>query len=129
MNSIYLNRLSKEEYHSLIKKLHIIQQGKCFICGQDIDLEMHKTNIDHIVPLNTGGKDNEQNFALTHTSCNESKQDANLTVARAIHKLKIIQDKVQDAENRAASLKDLLIEVGGSKYSLSYKIVNMFTIR
>ena len=87
-----------------------MQNGCCYICQQPIDLSLHKTNIDHIVPLNTGGKDNESNFALTHENCNKSKQDAHLCVGRALHRLTLLQDKVQKTENRAASLKDLLEE-------------------
>jgi hypothetical protein len=122
MISQYLRKLTNEEYQSLTARLHTIQNGKCFICGQDIDLELHNTNIDHIIPLNTGGKDNDENFALTHESCNKSKQDANLEVARALHRLKKVQESVSRSENRAASLKDVLKEYGGSLYDFSYKI-------
>jgi len=122
MASKYLSSLSADKYKELTARLHHIQNGKCFICGQDIDLDLHKTNIDHIVPLSNKGKDNEDNFALTHESCNKSKQDANLTVARSLHKLKIIQDRVFEEEHRAASLKDLLSEIGGSRFDFKYKV-------
>ena len=122
MVSQYLRKLSSDEYKQLTLKLHKMQNGCCFICQQPIDISIHTTNIDHIVPLNTGGKDNESNFALTHESCNKSKQDAHLCVARALHRLKVIQDSVQKKENRAASLKDLLISENGSQYEFSFKI-------
>lgn len=122
MASQYLRKLSGEEYKQLTQKLHKMQNCCCFICQQPIDLSIHSTNIDHIVPLNTGGKDNESNFALTHEPCNKSKQDAHLCVARALHRLKVIQDGVQKKENRAASLKDLLFSEEGSKYDFTYKI-------
>lgn len=122
MASKYLNGLSGEDYKALTLRLHHIQNGKCFICGQDIDLEIHKTNIDHIIPLSTKGKDNEDNFALAHESCNKSKQDANLNVARSLFKLKKIQDEIFDTEHRAASLKDLLDREGGSKYDFKYRV-------
>jgi hypothetical protein len=122
MISQYLKKLTNEQTQALRLQLHTIQNGKCFICGKDIDLSLHTVNIDHIVPLNTGGKDNDTNFALTHESCNKSKQDANLAVARALHRLKNIQEKVHKAENRAASLKDVLNEYGGSLHDFSYKI-------
>ena len=93
MASKYLSSLSADKYKELTIKLHHIQNGKCFICGQDIDLDLQTTNIDHIVPLSNKGKDNEDNFALTHENCNKSKQDANLNVARSLFKLKKIQDK------------------------------------
>ena len=122
MASKYLNSLSKVDYQALTDRLFHIQNGKCFICGQDIDLTLQETNIDHIVPLSTKGKDNEDNFALTHESCNKSKQDANLNVARSLFKLKKIQDVVFQNEHRAASLKDLLLSVGGSKFDFKYRI-------
>lgn len=122
MASIYLRNLSSEDYKNLSIKLHNIQKGCCYICQQPIDLDIHSTNIDHIVPLNTGGKDNESNFAITHESCNKSKQDAHLSVARALHRLKVIQDRVSKSENRAASLKDLLLKEDGSKYNFQYKV-------
>lgn len=122
MNSKFLSQLSSEEYAELTKELHTIQNATCYICGKSIDLDLHKTNIDHIIPLANKGKDDKNNFALTHESCNKSKQDANLTIARSLYKLKFIQDDVQKRENRLASLKDLLSQEGGAKYVFKYKI-------
>ncbi|KAA6308229.1 hypothetical protein EZS27_040094, partial [termite gut metagenome] len=50
MVSKYLNSLSKSDYEALTAKFHNIQNQKCFICGEVIDLKLHTTNIDHIVP-------------------------------------------------------------------------------
>ena len=122
MHSPYLDKLSNTEYQALTNRLFNIQRGKCYICQQDIDLATQKTQIDHIIPISLSGKDNETNFAVTHASCNESKQDANLCVARSLHRLMRIQDDVEKREKRAASLKDLLIFEGGSKYNLRYRI-------
>ncbi len=124
MHSLYLGRLSEEERSTLLNKLYQIQNGKCYICGQDIDLDIQQYNIDHIIPLNGNprGNDDESNFALTHDSCNKSKSDANLTIARSLHRLKNIQNHVQKEDNRAASLKDVLLEIDGSKYDFHYKL-------
>jgi hypothetical protein len=123
MSSKYLASLSKEEDGTLRKKLHEIQNGKCFICMDEIDMALHTTNIDHIVPLAAkGAKDAEENFALAHESCNKSKQDSNLNIARMLHRLKKIQDLANRSEGKSASLKDVLEYHGGSKHDFSYKI-------
>lgn len=124
IHSQFLNKLTSADYVALKKELHQIQNGKCFICGEDIDLDLQETNIDHIVPLAGKGKDDKSNFALTHESCNKSKQDANLEIARVLAKLKRIQNNVQSNENRSASLKDVLIEEKGSLFEFKYKIEN-----
>lgn len=122
MSSKFLSSLSKEEDLSLRKKLHQIQNRKCYICQDPIDLDLHTTNIDHIVPLAAKGKDAEENFALTHEPCNKSKQDSNLKIARMLHGLKKIQEDIQRGEGRSASLKDVLAYYGGSKYDFSHRI-------
>ena len=122
MASKYLSSLSRDDYNSLSKKLHSIQNKQCFICEEEIDLALQKTHIDHIIPLANRGKDIEENFALTHENCNTSKQDSNLKIARILQKLKKINDKTQDDENRSASLKHVLKHYGGSKYDFSFEI-------
>ena len=122
MNSKFLSQLTSNEYKELTDELYNIQNRICFICGNRIDLDIQETNIDHIIPLANKGKDEKENFALTHASCNKSKQDADLNVARSLHKLKQIQEEVQKKENRAASLKDLLLYEQGSQFKFQYKI-------
>lgn len=98
-----------------------IQNHKCFICEKEIDLDVSKTNIDHIKPLVNGGKDDVSNMALTHEHCNKSKQDADLIVAKKLAVLTKIME--QASENKETpSLKHVLKYYGGSKYSFNYKI-------
>lgn len=122
MASKYLSSLSKEDYDTLTKKLWNIQNYKCFICEEEIDLNLNSTNIDHIKPLANKGKDAEENFALTHENCNKSKQDANLKIAKVLAKLKKIQDDVHTKSQHGASLKDVLEYYGGSKYEFKFTI-------
>lgn len=122
MPSKYLSSLSQAEYDSLTQKLLKIQSGICFICCEPIDLTLHTTNIDHIIPLANRGKDSEDNFAVTHESCNKSKKDADLNIARILNKLQKIQDQIQQTEKRSASLRHILAAYNGSKYDFKYKI-------
>ena len=120
-NSKLLDGLSSEQYTALTKKLWTIQNHKCFICGEEIDLDLNPTNIDHIKPLVTGGKDDESNMAVTHENCNKSKQDADLEVARSMAQLSKIF-KTAEENHETPSLKHVLAHFGGSRFDFSYKI-------
>ena len=125
MASKYLAALTDDEYNTLTTKLLGIQNNICYICQDAIISDLHGTNIDHIVPLVNKGKDSEENFAVTHESCNKSKQDSDLRIARTLATLRKIQKNVSEKDNtRSASLEDVLICFGGSKYEFKYKIEN-----
>ena len=70
MGSLFLNKLSKEDRIELISSLLQSQNGNCFICTKEVDLEVHanQIDIDHIEPTKLGGKDGPENFAVTHLS-------------------------------------------------------------
>ena len=80
MASKYLSSLTAEKRAELHVRLLKRQGGVCFICEDPLDLELHsgKLDVDHIDPLAVDGLDAENNFALTHSSCNRSKGAANL---------------------------------------------------
>jgi len=118
MGSLYLNKLTHDEKEELKNKLLEIQNSKCFICEEPIDLKIHSVQIDHVIPIKLNGQDDPSNFALTHSSCNESKQDADLRIARILSKFNKIRNNCL-RENRGANLSDILSEYGGSKYEIS----------
>lgn len=120
-NSKYLDSLGVDGKKALSKKLLEIQNHKCFICGEIIDLDINKTNIDHIKPLALGGKDDPSNFAITHEHCNKSKQDADLEVAKRLFQLNRIIRTATD-KKETPSLKHVLIENGGSRFGFRYKV-------
>src|SRR5258708_37031606 len=105
MASLYLNKLTPAERRTLIEKLHAAQQGSCFICERPIDLKLHAdtVDIDHVEPLTLGGKDGEENFALTHAACNRSKQASDLRVARVLARFDRIRAMCAE-QNRGPNL-------------------------
>ena len=105
-------------------RLHEAQGGLCFICETAIDLDVQgaSLDIDHVEPISLGGKDDETNFALTHDSCNRSKQASDLRIARVLARFAHIQEAVRFAESRGANLSDILSRYGGSRHELGFKL-------
>ena len=124
MISKYLNSLNETQRKELEEKLHSKQGGKCHICDDPIELGINQVDIDHIIPLNLGGKDTENNFALTHSSCNREKQDTNLEVAKTIHVFKKIEKETIDTSKVLPDLSNILNKFGGSKFSFKFKTEN-----
>lgn len=126
MASLFLSRLSPEKRKELVARLHESQGAVCFICERPIDLlaQANSLDIDHVEPLNVGGKDDETNFALTHDSCNRSKQASNLRIARLIARFERIQGEVRASEGRGANLSDVLGRSGGALHALNFKAVD-----
>lgn len=127
-HSPYLSSLDAEKRRHLEKRLLDRQGGKCFICDDVVDLVLHKgqLDIDHIDPLALNGLDAENNFALTHASCNRSKGADNLEVARRLKEFERLQDAAQKAGKRGANLGDVLERHGGSKAFLRLRRVGDF---
>ena len=119
MGSLYLNKLDNQQRQELIVRLLGSQMGNCFICGKGVDLVVHGTaiDIDHIEPTTVGGKDGPENFAVTHESCNRSKQSSDLRVARILASFDQVAESIAD-QNRGPNLGDILKQNDGGKFEL-----------
>lgn len=119
-HSAYLSSLNNEARQQLEARLHARQSGVCFICDKPIDLKLQKgqLDIDHIDPLAKDGLDAENNFALTHASCNRSKGAANLEVARRLAEFEELQEQAARRGQRGANLGDVLARHAGSVHDL-----------
>ena len=115
--SRYLASLAPDQRTKLEQRLVTRQTGRCFICDEPIDLMLHKgqLDIDHIDPLIEDGLDAENNFALTHASCNRSKGAANLEIARRLAEFERLQTQAQESGKRGANLGDVLARHSGAK--------------
>ena len=124
--SKYLATLTDEQWQQLEQRLHDRQTKCCFICGKTIDLvlQQDQLDIDHIDPLAEDGLDAENNFALTHASCNRSKGASNLQVARRIADFDRLQEDASQAGRRGANLGDVLRRYGGAKARLRLRAGN-----
>lgn len=122
-HSQYLSGLDADQRSQLEQKLWKRQTERCFICDDRIDLVLHKgqLDIDHIDPLLEEGLDGENNFALTHESCNRSKGAANLIIARRIAEFERLQEEAQKAGKRGANLGDILEKHGGAILKMRLK--------
>ena len=118
--SKYLASLTDEKRSDLHRRLWERQGRVCFICDGEIDLHLHDgdLDIDHIDPLAADGLDAENNFALTHSSCNRSKGASNLEIARRMSTFERLQEEARNGGKRGANLGDLLATYGGSTESL-----------
>lgn len=118
VHSPFLAGLTADERSELEGRLHTRQSRACFICEKtiDLDLQADQLEIDHVIPVATSGKDEENNFALTHEHCNRRKSASDLRVARVLARFDRIVQKAN--RDRGAHLGDVLAEFGGATKSL-----------
>ena len=118
-----LAALDKEARTALERRLLERQTGKCFICDDPIDLVLHdgQLDIDHIIPLTDHGPDEDNNFALVHSSCNRSKGASDLRVARRMAEFDRLQTEARRHGERGANLGHVLERHGGARAKLKLR--------
>jgi HNH endonuclease len=132
-HSLHVSRLKPEQRRELEDRLYARQNGVCFICEDPIDLELQRKalEIDHIIPIAAEGKDDENNFALVHESCNRRKSASNLEVARILCKFYRIETEANAEPERAgqgANLGHVLKAFGGAEEAL-HMVIDKKTVR
>lgn len=120
VHSLFLSKLKPDQRRELVNRLHVRQNGVCFICEKPIDLDLQRDalEIDHIIPIAADGKDEENNFALTHEPCNRRKGSSDLRVARVLERFSRIEQEASGGDGRGANLGHVLQAYGGAKESL-----------
>ena len=115
--------ITAEQRADLQVRLLELQSGKCYICDEPIDLEIHNgsLDIDHIESFIEGGANEANNYALTHQSCNRSKGAMDVRVARRVKEMEKLHQQARHAGNRGANLNDVLEKYGGGKARLRIK--------
>lgn len=103
----------------LITKLYNIQGGVCFIGEEPLNLTKDKLEIDHIIPRAKGGKDYENNYAVTCEYHNRNKLDSDLRIARCMARYEKIKELQSQKGPNRPNLGDFLNEIGGGKYEIS----------
>jgi hypothetical protein len=94
------------------------QNNCCFICEKPLDATIDSIEIDHIIPRSKGGKDDDNNFAATHATCNRNKSDSDLRVARCLSKYEQVKETVGTQTPNRPNLADFLELFNGGKYDL-----------
>ncbi len=116
--SLGLRQLTEAQRQKTINDLWQSQAGRCIISGREIDVTLHRAelDIDHIIPTRDGGKDDILNWALTFAHANRSKQASDLRVARILSRLEDMRATVDDA--RGLNLGHILDRIGGAVHPL-----------
>lgn len=81
------------------EKFRILKNGICNECGCDVG---NSFDVDHIIPLETGGKDDESNFQLLCKPCHKLKTKQDVKI---ISKVRSVRQKHEGAKVPKQSIK------------------------
>lgn len=92
-----------KKYDDTIAQLLSARGDKCAICGEPMGRDM---SVDHITPRTRGGRDEIQNFQLTHIKCNSEKGEKTTAEARrAALERQRAKEMEEEKEKRKAELR------------------------
>ena len=124
VHSIYLSKLNNVQRTELVRRLWDGQSHRCFLCDEQVDLDLHEIHIDHIIPILHRGADDPINFAVMHANSNETKAATNLESARLLSRFAKLQEAARAANGRGATLREILGAAGGETRPIKIKIVD-----
>ena len=116
-----LDSFSKEERRDLIQRLYHNQSEKCYVCNKEIDLAVHKVDVDHIKALDRDGPDDESNWGLTHDGCNRSKGTRDLQLQRILCEFRSHVEKHTN-NGGTLTLNEALQELAPERQEVGYRI-------
>lgn len=116
-----LDDLTQDARQELIRKLYDAQGGKCYVCAKEMNLSVHKVDIDHILALDRSGPDDESNWGLTHDNCNRSKGTRDLQLQRILVEFRDHVDKYT-TRGSTLTLDEALSELSPERQEVGYII-------
>ena len=63
-------------------RLFQIHEGICHICGQKIDGIRERWDVEHVLPLELGGEETDENRKPAHYSCHKGKTKDDVRMIR-----------------------------------------------
>jgi len=116
-----LDAFSKEDRRDLIERLYRNQTEKCYVCKKEINLAVHKVDIDHIKAIARGGPDDESNWGLTHDGCNRSKGTRDLQLQRILCEFRN-HVEIHTKNGGTLTLNEALQELAPERQEVGYRI-------
>jgi len=74
----------------VIEEIYLNQDGKCALCGRNLELGVHE--VDHVIPFSYGGGNERGNLQLTCITCNRKKG----VKVNPLDLLNYLEDRVQN---------------------------------
>jgi len=129
--SAFLDGLSPQQREDLIRRLHDLQEGCCYISGEPIDLQVHEVDLDHITARSRGGSDDESNIGLALAHHNRSKGVRDLELQRRIYRFyRDLDSRTKGAgKGELLTVGDVLQKVPGAGRLVSLTRLDLPVIR
>ncbi len=119
--SDFIGSLTPKKRDELVRRLWDHQNGRCYISGESIDLQVHETDLDHIIARSRGGADDESNIGLALAHHNRSKGVRDLELQRRVFRFYRDLEERQDSgkRNELFTVGDVLEKTRGSGREVS----------